>query len=421
MSEGIQLTEPPRVSSGATAPTKRKPVEGKDALLTGRTSAPLDTKVSSPHKGDRAFCGPTSSVRCCFSYTPLLSILGVILLIVGTILYGHEASEAGGAIRRLLAAATGPNGDFGKLNRAYYGAWVATVVIAVLAAIFVIVIQLWRIEQRLRAEGRVGTGFSTERRYVVLKYITVIVTVILYAFCVWVAVWWGINLLIFAVVIVAEQVSLAGRRLFTTVLPILRSWLDDANASHDALGQLLAGNPAIGTAAPDFVETAFNTLIPDINAIGAFINKQTGNKLSYLVNALIAGSPAVGANGVRYCPATTCIDLSQYSFMKNNACICNSPILVTLATEAGDARLHFLRALIGLALVYLGSSLLLSRLSAEAAKIRYDVNLLWTNKFDRLIMRRARAGENANVPLAQVGSMRTPQGTPNRGSSQYIV
>jgi hypothetical protein len=33
--------------------------------------------------------------------------------------------------------------------------------------------------------------------------------------------------------------------------------------------------------------------------------------------------------------------------------------------------------------VYLGSSLLLSRLSAEAAKIRYDVNLLWTNKFDR--------------------------------------
>ena len=145
MSEGIQLTEPPRVSSGATAPTKRKPVEGKDALLTGRTSAPLDTKVSSPHKGDRASCGyaslalqpnchnpsipcnallskactfcvltplmpkgrcqlgvsegmfeccclhrPTSSVRCCFSYTPLLSILGVILLIVGTILYGHE-------------------------------------------------------------------------------------------------------------------------------------------------------------------------------------------------------------------------------------------------------------------------------------------------------------------------------------------
>lgn len=46
-----------------------------------------------------------------------------------------------------------------------------------------------------------------------------------------------------------------------------------------------------GTAAPQFVETAFNTLIPDINAIGAFINKQTGNKISYLVNSLIAGSP----------------------------------------------------------------------------------------------------------------------------------
>ncbi|EIE24148.1 hypothetical protein COCSUDRAFT_53240 [Coccomyxa subellipsoidea C-169] len=419
MSEGIQLTEP-RVS-GASTPSKRKPAEGKDALLTGRTSAALDTKTSSPHKGDRAFCGPTSSLRCCFSYTPFLSILGVLLLVVGTILYGHEASEAGGSVRRLLAAATGPNGDFGKLNRAYYAAWVVTVVVAVLAAVSTIIIQLWRTEQRLRAEGRVGTGFSTERRYVVLEYITVIVVVIMYAFCVWTAVWFAINLLIFAVVMIAEQVTISGSKLFTTVLPILRGWLDDAAASHDALGQLLAGNPAIGTAAPQFVETAFNTLIPDINAIGAFINKQTGNKISYLVNSLIAGSPAVGAGGVRYCPATTCIDLQQYTFMNNNACICNSPILVSIATQAGDARRHFLRALVGLVLVYLGSTLLLSRLSAEAAKIRYDVNLLWTNKFDRLIMRRARAGENNNVPLAQVGSMRTPQGTPSRGSSQYIV
>lgn len=48
-----------------------------------------------------------------------------------------------------------------------------------------------------------------------------------------------------------------------------------------------------GTAAPSFVETAFNSLIPDINAIGAFINKQTGNKLSYLVNTLLAGSASM--------------------------------------------------------------------------------------------------------------------------------
>jgi hypothetical protein len=62
---------------------------------------------------------------------------------------------------------------------------------------------------------------------------------------------------VFAVVIVAEQVSLAGRRLFTTVLPILRSWLDDANASHDALGQLLAGNPAIGMVSPQHMTLTF--------------------------------------------------------------------------------------------------------------------------------------------------------------------
>ena len=36
----------------------------------------------------------------------------------------------------------------------------------------------------------------------------------------------------------------------------------------------------------------------------------------------------------------------------------------------------------GLFIAYLGGSLLLSRLSAEAAKIHYDSNLLWTNKLD---------------------------------------
>ena len=55
---------------------------------------------------------------------------------------------------------------------------------------------------------------------------------------------------VFAVVMVAEQVSASGTKLFTTVLPILRGWLDDAAASHDALGQLLAGNPAIGAPPP---------------------------------------------------------------------------------------------------------------------------------------------------------------------------
>lgn len=61
-------------------------------------------------------------------------------------------------MRRLLAAATGPNGDYGKLNHAYYAAWVATIVVAVFITVFTIIVHLWRIEQRLRADGRVGTG-----------------------------------------------------------------------------------------------------------------------------------------------------------------------------------------------------------------------------------------------------------------------
>lgn len=39
--------------------------------------------------------------------------------------------------------------------------------------------------------------------------------------------------------------------------------------------------------------------------------------------------------------------------------------------------------LTGLFIAYLGSSLLLARMSAEAAKVRYDSSLLWTNKLDR--------------------------------------
>lgn len=45
------------------------------------------------------------------------------------------------------------------------------------------------------SQNSLNAGFSTERRYVVLEYITVIVTVIIYAVCVWTAVWWAINLL----------------------------------------------------------------------------------------------------------------------------------------------------------------------------------------------------------------------------------
>ena len=37
----------------------------------------------------------------------------------------------------------------------------------------------------------------------------------------------------------------------------------------------------------------------------------------------------------------------------------------------------------GLFIAYLGSSLLLARMSAEAAKVRYESHLLWTNKLDR--------------------------------------
>lgn len=60
------------------------------------------------------------------------------------------------------------------------------------------------------------------------------------------------------------------------------------------------------------------------------------------------------ANGVRQCPAATCVDLSKYAFMKSDACLCNSPLLLTIAAQAGDARVHFLRVLVGALLIRAG-------------------------------------------------------------------
>ena len=49
-----------------------------------------------------------------------------------------------------------------------------------------------------------------------------------------------------------------------------------------------------GSNAPNFVATAFNVLLPTPTQIQAFVNKQTGNKLAYVVSSLL-GSPAGAA------------------------------------------------------------------------------------------------------------------------------
>lgn len=46
-----------------------------------------------------------------------------------------------------------------------------------------------------------------------------------------------------------------------------------------------------GASAAEFVQAAFSALIPTPTDIGGFINKQSGNKFSYLVNTLLNGSP----------------------------------------------------------------------------------------------------------------------------------
>lgn len=102
-----------------------------------------------------------------------------------------------------------------------------------------------------------------------------------------------------------------------------------------------------GTAAPSFVETAFNSLIPDINAIGAFINKQTGNKLSYLVNTLLAGSPGtISFRSLHVFAVKSTVEMALLWVTQHN--ICCSPsiskylidVTVTFVTTPDDLANH---------------------------------------------------------------------------------
>ena len=46
--------------------------------------------------------------------------------------------------------------------------------------------------------------------------------------------------------VIAEQASVFGQKLFTAVLPLLRTWLNNASASNSALTALLSEVPAVG-------------------------------------------------------------------------------------------------------------------------------------------------------------------------------
>ena len=70
-----------------------------------------------------------------------------------------QGKLAGDSLSALLLSATGSSGGMaGRLLHAYRGAWVATVVIATLLLVLVVVTYLLRVAQRLRQDGRWGTG-----------------------------------------------------------------------------------------------------------------------------------------------------------------------------------------------------------------------------------------------------------------------
>lgn len=73
-----------------------------------------------------------------------------------------QGKLAGNSLSALLQSATGTTGGMGgRLLHAYRGAYVATIVLAVLLAALVIAAYLLRTYQRLKQDGRLGTGART--------------------------------------------------------------------------------------------------------------------------------------------------------------------------------------------------------------------------------------------------------------------
>ena len=72
---------------------------------------------------------------------------------------GVQGKLAGNSLSALLFSATGSSGGMGgRLLHAYRGAYVATVIIATLLLVLVVVDYLLRVAQRLRQDGRWGAG-----------------------------------------------------------------------------------------------------------------------------------------------------------------------------------------------------------------------------------------------------------------------
>lgn len=349
------------------------------------------------------------------SFIPFASIVGLILLLVGLIMYGQWGRTAFNHTNGIFRASLGPNYASNPMAawamHAYHAAYVSMVVIGVFILVLTVVILAWRLIQHLRSRSAGSRGAGSHAQNMTLEGLTRALGFILYGYCVFLFVFTAIMALIYAAVYIGYLVShFADAGFASTLKPLLDQWLNNANVSYQALNQLLSTVPEIGSNAASFTNTAFSALVPTPTAIASYLNNHTGNRVSYLINQVLVNSGTPGQCG------SACIDLSQYPFMNTNACICNSPSVGQIAVSAKAARHDYMIAIIGLLITFLGCLLLLARLTALASMIHYDSRLMYGNRSSM------GTGQNgaASAGMADRNSHR-PNGTVNGSSSQYVI
>ena len=77
------------------------------------------------------------------------------------------------------------------------------------------------------------------------------------------------------------------------------------------------------------------------------------------------------------CPSVVCLDVRLFAFLKSDACICTAADLHTVRALAADVGGRVRGSLVGVVLMYVGSSALLARLAADAARISVDRGVVW--------------------------------------------
>ncbi|CAG9466501.1 unnamed protein product [Pedinophyceae sp. YPF-701] len=368
-----------------------------------RRARPL-ADAFSPRRG-RVGAGlrmPSGCTCAIFRYFPLQNSFALALLIGGTVLWASAVADA--ADRTLdVFDLLGASNELRNICAAYVSNVTAVSIAVLVTAFITAVMSAWRIRLRLRKRGKktatapqcVGCahGAAAWTLIVAVYVLTAYLVVLLAVDTTW-----------FAGSIVTREGATAVADLHAQ----LRGATSTALAAADqVLGAVNAVISVIDELPPllarEVRELAASVGVPTTTEE---LSSEVGRALDEIepLRRLTTGSPApIGG-----CPPT-CLNLSYYSFVSSDSCVCEPEAVLEVRDHAEAARESLLSALIGNALMYLGGSWLLASLTADLVNVRRDY---------RALRRVSGSGDK----VAQEGAVRAhvPRGGDERGAVRGI-